>query len=354
VNIPARIAALLIASIALAAALGAALQMHGAGTAAPRIYWGAWISGSVYTQPGERPWEDAPWGQAAWDEFERHAGKRVSILHFGQPAPWNQAFSAEPLALASQRGAIPLLDMDPDGVSLAAIAAGEKDDSLARWARAVRDYGRPFFLRWTWEMNGSWFQWGAEAAASPSVYVAAWRRFHAIAEASGAGNITWVWCPNVSLEGTTPLSSLYPGDRYVDWTCMDGYNRHRDGLRPGAEPSFAGLFSQTYAELLAIAPTKPIMIAEVGSAELPISQPDGKAQWIAEGLETALPDRFPRVKAVVWFNWDHPDGSGGRWDWPIESSASSQEAFAEAISSSYYADNRFGALPPLTKVQPLP
>lgn len=40
-------------------------------------------------------------------------------------------------------------------------------------------------------------------------------------------------------------------------------------------------------------------------------------------------------------------------DWPIESSSTSQLAFANAIANTYYANNTFGSLPLLTKVQPL-
>lgn len=67
---------------------------------------------------------------ATWDEFEQHAGKRVSIIRFGQPAPWNQDFAAAPLALASAHGAIPLLDMDPDGLDPLAPGGGESFTEL--------------------------------------------------------------------------------------------------------------------------------------------------------------------------------------------------------------------------------
>jgi hypothetical protein len=62
-----------------------------------------------------------------------------------------------------------------------------------------------------------------------------------------------------------------------------------------------------------------------------------------------LSPNFPRVNAVVWFNW-RIDGD----DWEIESSASSQAAFAEAVASSYYAPGGgFGNLPLLGNIKPL-
>ncbi len=41
---------------------------------------------------------------------------------------------------------------------------------------------------------------------------------------AGASNVSWVWNPNVSYTGSTPLGGLYPGDGYVDWVALDSYN----------------------------------------------------------------------------------------------------------------------------------
>ena len=308
------------------------------------VYWGAWIDGQVYGRSG-----DAPWDQASWDQFEANAHKRVSIVHFGQPAPWLQSFGSAPLELVRQRGAIGLLDMDPDGATLADVANGAYDGQLNAWAAAARAYGRPFFLRWAWEMNGSWFKWGAEAAADPQLYVRAWRHFHDIARDQGATNLTWVWCPNTVFKGSTDLASLYPGDSYVDWTCVDGYNTGTGTSALDPWRPFASVFGPTYDELLALAPEKPIMIAETGSSE----QGGSKAAWIEDALATQLPLAFPRVKALVWFNWNIVEAAGTR-EWQIESSAASRQAFATAIASPLYASNRFGELPPLRPIEPLP
>ncbi|HEY8081944.1 MAG TPA: glycosyl hydrolase [Solirubrobacterales bacterium] len=310
----------------------------------PKVYWGSWIDGDVYGSSG-----DAPWTSSTWDLFEAHAGRAPSIVHFGQPAPWTQAFAAKPLELTRTRGAIPLVDMGSNGASLAEIASGAKDSYLISWASAVRSYGKPFFLRWDWEMNGTWFQWGKEAATDPAQYKSAWRHFHDIVEAKGATNVTWVWCPNVRFTGSTSLPSLYPGAEYVDWTCADGYNRGTNPLKPSSWTKLYPLFLSTYNALLSLAPEKPIMIGEMSSTEYGGS----KASWIADAFSTQLSVKFPKIKAVNWFNWNIAK-DGGRWDWPIESSESAQAAFSNVISSPYYAGNTFGGLPSLTRIQPLP
>jgi len=310
----------------------------------PKVYWGGRMDGEVYGSSG-----DAPWSSATWNTFEAHAGKPASIVHFGQPAPWNQAFTAQPLELSRARGAIPLMDMGSDGATLAEIASGARDSYLIAWAKAVRSYGKPFFLRWDWEMNGTWFGWGQEAAANPAQFTSAWRHFHDVVEAQGATNVTWVWCPNTKFSGATPLSSLYPGGGYVDWTCADGYNRGTNPVKPERWLGFSTVFGSTYTTLLSLAPDKPVMIGEVASTEIGGS----KAKWIADGLSSLLPVKFPKIKAVSWFNWNIPVGES-RWDWPIESSESAQAAFSNVISSPYFARNTFGSLPSLTRIQPLP
>jgi Glycosyl hydrolase family 26 len=310
----------------------------------PKVYWGGRMDGEVYGSSG-----DAPWSSATWNTFEANAGKAASMVHFGQPAPWNQPFAAQPLELTRARGAIPLMDMGSDGATLAEIASGAKDSYLVSWARAARSYGKPFFLRWDWEMNGTWFGWGQEAAASPALFASAWRHFHDVAEAQGATNVTWVWCPNTKFKGATPLGSLFPGKEYVDWTCTDGYNRGTNPIMPERWHVFSTVFSSTYAALLGLAPEKPVMIGEVASTEIGGS----KAKWIADGFASLLPVKFPKIKAVSWFNWNIP-ADESRWDWPIESSESAQAAFSNVISSPYYASNAFGSLPSLTRIQPLP
>lgn len=317
-----------------------------------RIYWGAWISGETYAREGEEPAPDAPWSDATWNRFAANAGREPAIVHFGQHAPWSGPFDPEPFEGVVAHGAIPFVDMDPDGTPLAAIASGAKDAELEAWADAARRFERPFFLRWSWEMNGDWFQWGREAAADPALYVAAWRRFHDVVAAAGADNVTWVWCPHVSAPDTSPLAPLYPGERYVDWTCIDGYNWGASGGGEfGGWQGFGQIFGPTYDELLALAPAKPMMIGETASAEG--EDPGAKARWIENALGTELPQHFPAVEAIVWFNWNIPaEGSEERLQWPIETSPAATAAFATAVASPVYVSA--GVEPELPALSPVP
>jgi hypothetical protein len=288
---------------------------------------------------------DAPWDSGTWNLFESHAGKKVSIVHWGVPAPWTVDFDYQLKAhqLVLGAGDLELVDMSSGSVPLRDIAGGLYDGPITSWMQQAKAWGHPFFLRWDWEMNGSWFPWGTTPTNqnTPADYIKSWQHIHDIATQVGATNVTWVWCPNTEFTGSTPLEQLYPGDAYVDWTCTDVYNGST------VWTSFSSLLGPTYTHLLEIAPDKPVMIGETSSLE----GGGSKATWIRDAL-SQLPTTFPQVRALNWFNW-RINQNGGWNPWPIESSAAAQQAFAAGISSSYFAPGgTLGTLPSLTKILP--
>lgn len=313
------------------------------------IYWGAWIEGKdTYSSLYGGTWGNAPWDSNTWNKYKGNTGKAPSIVHWGVGTPWGHNFSywASTLDIAQKAGALNLLDIDTGSVALSSIASGSQDSAIKTWAQQAASYGHPFFLRLDWEMNGGWFSWGTTPSNqnTPADYVAAWRHIHDLFTAAGAGNVTWVWCPNLEGGSSVPYSKLYPGDGYVDWTCLDGYNQG------ASSTSFSSLYSKSYTDLLAVAPSKPVMIGEIGSYEYGSGD---KGRWISDMLNV-LPTSFPKIKALCWFNWRINEG--GTWkNWEIESSASSQNSFATGIGAPYYAAASSFAMPASHQaIQPLP
>jgi hypothetical protein len=215
------------------------------------------------------------------------------------------------------------------------IASGSQDAYITQFAQAAKAWGHPFFLRFDWEMNGNWFPWAVGANGNtPGDFVAMWRHVHDIFTQAGATNVSWVWCPNVDPSNQlASVASLYPGNGYVDWTCLDGYN--------GDDPwtSFRDLFQSTYSAITgSIAPTKPMFVGETSSTE----SGGSKAAWIS-GMFSALPTVFPRIHGLLWYDVNST-GPGNQTDWPLESSASSEAAFATGIAGSAFATNEFANL----------
>ena len=55
-----------------------------------------------------------------------------------------------------------------------------------------------------------------------------------------------------------------------------------------------------------------------------------KASWLRRAFHKEIPERFPRVKAVVWFNANKEE------DWRVDSSPDSLEAYREVAASTFY------------------
>ena len=101
-------------------------------------------------------------------------------------------------------------------------------------------------------MNGNWFPWAEHANGNqPGDYVAAWRHVHDIFTQVGATNATWVWCPYVELAPELgPLARYYPGDDYVDWTSLDGFNWGKNRVNPQPWTSFDKIFGPSYRAIV--------------------------------------------------------------------------------------------------------
>ena len=143
-------------------------------------------------------------------------------------------------------------------------------------------------------------------------------------------NATWTWCPNVDPGNVMkPLAGQYPGDAYVDWTCLDGYNWNTPRM------SFSSLFKPSYDQITTqIAPGKPLIVGETGSTEAGGS----KAAWISD-MFAVLPTEFQQLRGLLWFD-KFDDGQ----DWPIESSPAATAAFAAGIAAPRYTSNQFSAV----------
>ncbi len=345
-NAAARTTAILaLGALLLLTLLPAAAESKPQRTAKP-LYWGA-VIGKQLT--GEAP----PWDMGAITAFERKTRKRVSLLSFS--SPWADCgsgvcadlpFPRLAMERLRERGTIPFLNwasqavpssLDQPEYRLRRIARGAHDAFITDYAEQVADWGRPFFLRFNAEMNGFWFPWSEGVNGNPKgSFVRAWRHVHDIFKRVGATNATWVWCPNVDFtRRLTQLKGLYPGDAYVDWTCLDGFNWGKTRNSAGWQ-TFDQVYRSTYRRVVRIAPRKPMVIGEVASEE----RGGSKARWIKHMLRT-LPRNYPKVRAVIWFN-ERDQGM----HWPIESSRKATNAFAKGIGRAVYRPNVFSELPP--------
>ena len=309
------------------------------------LYWGAQIGNQITG-------EDAPWDMAAAYHFQGVAGKGLSLIEFASPfAECDDGgcsmtrFPLTPLENVRRYGAIPVFSwnstasppsVDQPDFNLGALLSGRYDAYIHEFASKADEWGKPFFLRFNWEMNGFWFPWSEGVNGNtPGQFVAAWRHVHDIFESEGADNVTWVWCPNVDLYNTlTPLGELYPGDAYVDWTGLDGFNWGKRRGSPGWQ-SFNQVFHRTYKRIVSkVAPGKPVMLAEVASSDKGGSKP----AWIKDMLGK-IRHRYRKVRAVIWYDVDDRGTN-----WPIERRKQDGNAFRSGIKSGAYRPNLYGGI----------
>ena len=199
-----------------------------------------------------------PASYAGVTAFRNATGAKPDVVMYY--SGWYMPFPVGLATTVANNGAVPLVQMDPDKISVASIAAGRYDGYLSEYAEAVRAYRHPVILSFGHEMNGDWYSWGYRKTA-PAVFVAAWRHIVNLFRALGAQNVTWLWTVNIINDahgGNIPRpTQWWPGNAYVNWVGIDGYY-----LKPTW--NFAPLFGPTIGAVRALT-ADPILIAETGA-----------------------------------------------------------------------------------------
>lgn len=225
------------------------------------------------------------------------------------------------------------------------ILTGAWDRYLEFFAREARRFGRPLILRLAHEMNLARYHWFTEPGEygphSPALYREVFGYVTGKLRAAGAGNVSVAFCPNAesvpgpgNAEGAdwNTAAAWWPGAEAVDVLGMDGYNwgtffRKETHGWDSSWKSFAEIFGPLRAELLGLAPDKPLLVFETASAGL-----GGDADaWAADAARTAADWG---LRALLWFeakkeqDWRFP--RAGRGAAALRSLARSGPAPAES------------------------
>jgi hypothetical protein len=292
----------------LAAVLTGAVVLSAAATPAS-----ATVQLGVFT-PG------APASAGALAEYAALVGRQPDIVMwfrgFGQPLMETR----ETTSLRAT-GQTPMVTWEPNKQSLSQIASGEYDAYLHESAAVAKSWGGPLLVRFAHEMNGNWYPWGAGAIPAYT-YLAAWYHIVSLFRGDGATNVSWVWSPYVEVGTRFPLAAYYPGDDWVDYIGLDGYNW---GRVRGRWQDLDTVFSASYSTVTSFS-SRPVILSETASTE----SGGDKAEWIRVGFMSTIPERFPRVTAVVWFNKNQET------DWRIDSSQASLDAYRAVVDCWIY------------------
>jgi hypothetical protein len=291
----------------------------------------------------------APFEMASLESYARISDKPPAILMWYQP--WADSgpnrFDAAAAVSVYQAGAIPMVTWEPwdpgkdanfvvgatrqKRFALKRIVDGKFDPYIRQFAQDVKSVRGPVMIRLMHEMNGNWYPWcGSVNGNSPEQFVKAWRHVHDLFEEEGADNVTWVWSINhesVPGDFSNRYGAYYPGDKYVDWTAMSGFNWGTTSHYSVWQP-----FTHWYKKPLRYLKTlgKPTVIAEFGVVE----QGGDKAKWITDAYKRIRKDH-PEVRAVIYYD-ALEKGPQNTQNWRISSSKTAEKAYREALANDYF------------------
>ena len=312
-------------------------------------------------------------------DWDKEAGKNhaifLSFIQFPHADGSMPTFDSDPQGwissrdfsdAASTRGATPMITLEPmlPFDFARAWKPGEKlYEATKLYAQGAGAWGKPLFIRFAHEMNGSWYPWAEwedknrnqkrdyateDTGFTADLYKQAYRNVAAMFRRY-APNVALVWCPNSGLLGGPRgdvFTPWYPGDDVVDWVGLDTYERGWAMPMPGAK-LWGGQFAQTithddaddpktpwnesvdFYQTFAVKKRKPMMICETGATlsfrnDLPLDQRAalttdwksgywdkneygwmqgvyGTSYYKKQPLLKTLDADFPMIKAIVWF-----------------------------------------------------
>lgn len=242
-------------------------------------------------------------------------------------AIWGQPFPSGHAARAKEAGGALQIGLQPDD------GLDEVTDTkyIRDWAKAAKAAGIPIFLRYASEMNGDWTAWHD----TPEKYIEKFRLVHRIM-AEEAPNVAMVWSPNDVPRFT--MSAYYPGDEYVDWVGVSLYTEPYANGNP-SEPGLGTTPVERLDEIYKLyADRKPIMISETAVSHYTHRDAKSWTGWSLANLDRlyqVMPKKYPRLKAITYFNKDMKD-QDSRNNYLLRDNAAMMEAYKSMIASPYY------------------
>ncbi len=213
---------------------------------------------------------------------------------------------------------------------------GECDEYLRKFAKSVVELGEPMLFRLNNEMNSDWTTWSATNAMNDTeIFTATWKRMYDILEEEGANEyLIWIWNPQGHSTGPlfhwNDLRMYFPGAKYVHMLGLTGYNFGDDNQWT----SFGDMYQALNDYYTPYFGDWGWIIAEFGCSDSS-ENPDNanrKPDWITEMFDCFEEDRFPNIKAAVWFNGNDKDAMGNVvHEIALGRDEASREAFKEGL-----------------------
>lgn len=262
------------------------------------------------------------------DDFQKGYGKKpFFVLMF---LDWGKFIDDRTIQDVYGRGSVLMVTWEPwdavhkTGIDYAALLEGRYDEYIRTFALKLKAVGKPVLLRFAHEMNGNWYPWAGQKVGYEE-YQKIFKHLHEVFDQVQAENVRWVFSINVeNIPKENNYALCYPGDSYVDYIGLDGYNW---GVTQSWSKwrSFKEIFFPVYMDVVRRY-QKPVIISEFSST----SAGGDKTRWIEEALKEVK--RMPEVKALVLFNSDKET------DWRFPPVSESGLKLKDGLEDPYFKD----------------
>ena len=222
---------------------------------------------------------------------------------------------------------------DP-GYYLDEIVAGQYDVNILALASACKSFGKPIFIRFGYEFDGS------HNAYPPDKYIAAYRYFVDKMRAQNVTSAVYVWhswgvdayygrddFPDFYpplLPGTEVNQELwYPGDDYVDWVALSVFGIGWGDLSTNAVVQYLIRFAEVH--------DKPVMLAESAAIKTSgVSDPGWvipNTQWFEHVFDLCYSNDVVKAFTYINVDWEADNPSSTWGDTRIQTAASAVRAY---------------------------
>ena len=243
-------------------------------------------------------------------QFAGLVGRRPDIVLCYWGWGWHWQFPLAIAGRAQRHGATPLVQWQPNRISIAAIADGRYDGYLRTFASQARAFGHRVIIGFAHEMNGDWYSWGW-THVRPHIWVRAYRHVVSVFRSQGARNVIWLWTVHHNYGSMRVIRKYWPGKAWVNWIGIDGYFE-----KPS--DTYYNIFGGTVKGIRTFS-HKPILLSEAGAGPA-----TGRQAKDIIALFAGI--RRQHLLGLVWFDAAQNAGLHHQ-DWRLENSPVALHAF---------------------------
>lgn len=261
--------------------------------------------------------------------FKNRYGKKPFLVMVF--VDWNRFLDERVIKDVYSQGSVLCVTWEPwnaqtqQGINFDELLAGKYDKYITDLSLQFKNIEKRVFVRFGHEMNGNWYPWAGTKIGGDK-FIAAYKYVKDIFDKTGATNVKWIFSVNwedVPKENNS-FVSYYPGDAYVDYIGIDGYNW--GNTKPWSRwLSFRDIFLKVY-NVIVEHYNKPVLITEFSST----GKGGDKAGWIRGAMSEIK--KMKNIKAFVLFNVDKET------DWGFPQNSGCAEELTRQLKNPYFID----------------